>query len=105
MQILELQGIQYVLIEKAEFDRIAGSKPTSQTRSHQTVDAIDFARQSLANRLKSAIKQAGWSQSELAARAKVRDETISRIMTRKHTVDPATWTKIDRAFRKAGFSI
>jgi ribosome-binding protein aMBF1 (putative translation factor) len=105
MQLLELKGIQYVLIEKAEFDRIAGSRATPHIRPHETVDAIDFARQSLANRLRAAIKRAGWSQSELASRAKVRDETISRIMTRKHTVDPATWNKIDRAFRKAGLSI
>ncbi len=45
---------------------------------------------------------AGWTQAELAARAGVRQETISRLETGKHAPNVRTVDKIDRALREAG---
>jgi DNA-binding XRE family transcriptional regulator len=47
-------------------------------------------------------KAAGWTQAELAARAGVRQETISRIETGKHSPGLKTMAKIDRALKLAG---
>jgi transcriptional regulator with XRE-family HTH domain len=44
----------------------------------------------------------GWTQAELAQRAGVRAETLSRLETGKHTPNIATVDKLDRALRGAG---
>jgi len=44
----------------------------------------------------------GWTQAELAHRAQVRPETLSRLETGKHAPNIATIDKIDRALRAAG---
>lgn len=103
MRTLELKGVEYVVIEKAEYDRLTTHSGNAKS-CEKHVDAISYTRQLLASRLKAALAKAGWSQTDLAAKAKVRPETISRIMSRKHTVDVSTWDKIERALRKAGIA-
>lgn len=44
----------------------------------------------------------GWSQKELAARARVRQETVCRLETGKHAPTVATVDKLDRALKEAG---
>jgi ribosome-binding protein aMBF1 (putative translation factor) len=61
------------------------------------VPALEYARASLARKLIVQRKALGWSQAELARRANVRAETISRLEKAKHTADPATARKIERA--------
>jgi ribosome-binding protein aMBF1 (putative translation factor) len=44
----------------------------------------------------------GWTQAELAHRAGVRPETLSRLETGKHAPNVATVDKLDQALRNAG---
>lgn len=64
--------------------------------------AIETARVIIARQLIRGRKAAGWTQAELAARAGIRQETISRIETGKHSPGLKTMAKIDRALKRAG---
>lgn len=64
--------------------------------------AIETARVIIARQVIRARHAAGWTQAELAARAGVRQETISRIETGKHSAGLKTMAKIDRALKRAG---
>jgi DNA-binding XRE family transcriptional regulator len=64
--------------------------------------AVETARVIIARQVIRGRKAAGWTQAELAVRAGVRQETISRIETGKHSPGLKTMAKIDRALRKAG---
>jgi DNA-binding XRE family transcriptional regulator len=64
--------------------------------------AIETARAIIARQVIRGRKTAGWTQAELAARAGVRQETISRIETGKHSPGLKTMAKIDQALKRAG---
>jgi DNA-binding XRE family transcriptional regulator len=64
--------------------------------------AIETARVIIARQVIRGRKAVGWTQAELAARAGVRQETISRIETGKHSPGLKTMAKIDRALKQAG---
>ncbi len=74
--------------------------PPADERGHYP--AIETARVIIARQVIRGRKAAGWTQAELAARAGVRQETISRIETGKHSPGLRTMAKIDRALRQAG---
>jgi DNA-binding XRE family transcriptional regulator len=63
--------------------------------------AVETARVIIARQVIRGRKAAGWTQAELADRAGVRQETISRIETGKHSPGLKTMAKIDKALRKA----
>ena len=63
--------------------------------------AIETARVIIARQIIRGRKAAGWTQAELAAKAGVRQETISRIETGKHSPGLKTMAKIDRALLQA----
>jgi DNA-binding XRE family transcriptional regulator len=69
---------------------------------HGRYPAIETARVIIARQVIRGRKAAGWTQAELAARAGVRPETISRIETGKHSAGVQTMAKIDRALKRAG---
>jgi DNA-binding XRE family transcriptional regulator len=58
------------------------------------ISALEYARVSLARDLIRDRKRAGLSQQKLAELAGIRQETISRIETGKHTAAPKTVDKI-----------
>jgi DNA-binding XRE family transcriptional regulator len=64
--------------------------------AEETLDAI-LARQIIRRR-----RAAGWSQADLAARAGVRQETVSRLESGKHAPNVTTVDKLDRVLRAAG---
>jgi DNA-binding XRE family transcriptional regulator len=64
--------------------------------------AIETARVVIARQVIRGRKAAGWTQAELAARAGIRPETVSRIETGKHSPGIKTMAKIDRALKQAG---
>jgi DNA-binding XRE family transcriptional regulator len=74
--------------------------PSADENGHYS--AIETARVIIARQVIRGRKAAGWTQVELAARAGVRQETISRIETGKHSPGLKTMAKIDRALNGAG---
>jgi DNA-binding XRE family transcriptional regulator len=64
--------------------------------AEQTLDVI-VAQQIIRRR-----RAARWTQAELAERAGLRQETISRIESGKHAPNVTTVDKIDRALKAAG---
>jgi ribosome-binding protein aMBF1 (putative translation factor) len=64
--------------------------------------ATETLRALLAQQIVRGREALGWTQAELAARAGVRQETISRLETGKHAPNVRTVDKIDRALRDGG---
>jgi DNA-binding XRE family transcriptional regulator len=112
-QRLLIEGKRYVLLRETEYEtlcREAGRfedvpdddlpplpKPDKQGR----VPAVEYSRISLARDLIRQRKATSLSQQELADRAGVRQETISRIESGKHTVTVKTYDKIFQALEAA----
>lgn len=63
--------------------------------------AVEFARVSIARDIIRERRALGLSQQMLTDLAGVRQETLTRIETSKHTATIATIDKIDRALKKA----
>jgi DNA-binding XRE family transcriptional regulator len=64
--------------------------------------AAETLRIILAQQIIRRRESLGWSQKELAARARVRQETVSRLETGKHAPTVTTVGKLDRALKEAG---
>jgi DNA-binding XRE family transcriptional regulator len=74
--------------------------PFPPADEHGQYPAIATARVIIARQVIRGRKAAGWTQAELAVRAGVRQETISRIETGKHSPGLKTMAKIDRALQQ-----
>jgi transcriptional regulator with XRE-family HTH domain len=61
---------------------------------------IEDVRNSLAKKMVARRKAAGLSQAQLAAAARVRVETISRLENGLHMPSVRTFDRIDRALRR-----
>jgi DNA-binding XRE family transcriptional regulator len=110
MQTLTLDGRDYVIIAKTDWDRLAARSGIGdelalpslpRPDADGNVDAIAYARASIARDVIKERRAVGLSQLELARLAGVRQETISRIETGKQTVTRRTIGKIDKALLKA----
>ena len=110
MQTLTLDGREYVIIAKADWDQFVARSEMGdelvlpslpQADADGNVDAIAYARASIARDVIQERRAVGLSQLELARLADVRQETISRIETGKQTVTRRTIGKIDKALLKA----
>jgi DNA-binding XRE family transcriptional regulator len=71
--------------------------PLPNPDKHGRFPALAYARASLARDLVRDRKGVGLSQQRLADLAGIRQETLSRIESGKHTATPATVDKIMRA--------
>lgn len=63
--------------------------------------ATETLRAVLAQQIVRRRTTAGWTQAELARRAGVRQETVSRLESGKHAPNVATVDKLDRALKEA----
>ena len=111
-QIVKLNGKPFVMIEAAELrrlerlaaraERLADAlPPLPPADEHGNRPAVAFARASIARSIVQERRAAGLSQEELARRAGLRQETISRIESGKHSPTVRTVERIDRALRAA----
>ena len=106
-QTIHLGGKAYVILERAEYDRLAtlakaGEIPAYPPKDAKgNVPAKDYLRVSIARDIIRERVAAGLSQKQLAKLAGIRVETLCRIETGKHTPSVATIDKIDRALKKA----
>jgi DNA-binding XRE family transcriptional regulator len=97
------KGQKFVLVPVEDYERMNGQglPPFPPVDSDGTSNAIDFARASIARSLIADRRAAGLSQQQLAKLAHVRQETISRIESGKHTATVRVIDKLDRAIRRA----
>jgi DNA-binding XRE family transcriptional regulator len=114
LQRIEVEGKRFVLLEEGEYERLcreAGDvgteldpeqlPPFPKPDPRGRLPALEYARVSLARDLIRARKGVGLSQQQLAERAGLRQETISRLETGKHTAHPRTVDKIMRVIEAA----
>ena len=109
-QTVEIAGKSLVIMEESEYQRLRARSRITSARG----DLPEFPPRNRAGRRPAAAyilasiarevvadrKAAGMTQQELAKRAGIRQETLSRIESGKHTPTLKTLKKIDRALRK-----
>jgi DNA-binding XRE family transcriptional regulator len=101
------RGEEFVLMPLAEYRRLTSDDglpplPAADAGGHR--NAIEFMRTSIARTLIRDRRAAGLTQQQLAKLSGVRQETISRIESGKHTATVRTIDKLDRAIRRAASS-
>jgi DNA-binding XRE family transcriptional regulator len=110
VQTIQIEGKRFVVIEEAYFQglrRRAGDVDDSELPPLPAPDAegrvlaIEYARASVARELIEERRALGLSQDRLAKLAGIRQETLSRIETGKHTPTARVLRKIDRALSRA----
>jgi ribosome-binding protein aMBF1 (putative translation factor) len=86
-------------VRRAHLEGLPALPAPDAEGNYPAAEALDVvvARQIIRRR-----HAAGWSQVELAQRAGVRQETVSRVESGKHVPNVATVDKLDRALREAG---
>jgi DNA-binding XRE family transcriptional regulator len=109
-QTIVRNGKRFALIEPAELrrlERLAARErdfelppfPPANARGNRP--AVEFARVSIARKIIEQRQALGISQQELARLAGVRQETISRLESGKHSPTIRTVDKIDQALQRA----
>lgn len=104
---IELDGRRYVILDRAEYERlqglekVAGLPPIPEADAAGNLPAVDYARASIARTLVRERAELGLTQRDLAKAAGVRVESLCRIETGKHTASTATLTKLERALQTA----
>jgi ribosome-binding protein aMBF1 (putative translation factor) len=112
LQRVELAGKRFVIIEETEYERLCREAGTAaddpdlpefpKPDKHGRYPAVEYTRISIARDLIRLRKGAGLSQQQLANLAGLRQETISRLESGKHTATPQTIGRIERAIKAAG---
>jgi DNA-binding XRE family transcriptional regulator len=106
-QTLNLEGKFYVVVEKAEYDRLAtlakaaDLPPLPKPDANGNYPAVEYGCASIARSIIRDRVKAGLNQKELAKRAGIRVETLCRIETGRHLPSVTTIEKIDKALKRA----
>ncbi len=108
-QIIRHNGKRYALVEPAELrrlEKLAAAAQGAELPAWPVADAggnrpaVEFARVSIARKIIEQRRALGLSQQELARLARVRQETISRLESGKHSPTIRTVDKIDAALKR-----
>jgi ribosome-binding protein aMBF1 (putative translation factor) len=100
VQTVTLDGKRFVILPEADYLRLSGEPPEPELPppdAEGNYPAREALRVVTARRLIRARRALGWSQIELARRAGVRVETLSRLEHGKHSASAATVDKLRRA--------
>src|SRR3990172_6602537 len=107
-QIVQRNGKRYALVEPTELrrlERLAARAQESELPEWPPTDAegnrpaVAFARVSIARKIIEQRHALGISQQELARLSGLRQETISRLESGKHSPTIRTVDKIDQALK------
>jgi DNA-binding XRE family transcriptional regulator len=110
LQTLKLAGKSFVVLEQNEYERLRSLElraeqndlpPWPLADSKGNRPALEFIRVSIARDIITERRALGLTQEELARLAGVRQETLSRLETGKHSPNVRTVDKIDRALKQA----
>lgn len=104
IQTVTLDGKRFVIIPEDQYRGLIGeerepSLPDADAKGYYP--AAESARIVLARQILRRRRAAGLTQSELAKRARVRVETLSRLEHGKHSPNVATVDKIVRVLKRA----
>jgi DNA-binding XRE family transcriptional regulator len=108
-QSVKRNGKQYALVEPAELrrlERLAAMAQEAAPRAWPPADAagnrpaVEYARVSIARKIIEQRRALGLSQQDLARLAGVRQQTISRLESGKHSPTIRTVDKIDEALTR-----
>lgn len=108
-QTVKMNGKTFVLIEPRELqrlERIASRAesdelpPLPATNADGNRPAVAFARASIARSIVTERKELGLTQEALAKSAGIRQETLSRLESGKHSPTIRTVQKIERALQR-----
>ena len=108
-QIVQRNGKRYALVEPKELRRLERLAAMAQevelpawppAYANGNRPAVAFARVSIARKIIEQRRALGMSQQELARLAGVRQETISRLESGKHSPTVRTVDKIDQALQR-----
>lgn len=106
VQQIEIDGSKLVILTQAAFDALMEKAgvlpPLPPVDKDGNADAVAFGRAAIARRLVARRIHAGWTQKELARKAGVRLETISRLEGGKHSPTHETMTRLDEALTNVG---
>jgi DNA-binding XRE family transcriptional regulator len=110
VQMITIGGTEYALLKSEELARLASlahveisglidgpALPPADADGYRP--ALATVRVRIAQDLIASRRALGWSQQDLADRAGVRQESISRIESGRHTPTMRTMTKIDKAIK------
>jgi ribosome-binding protein aMBF1 (putative translation factor) len=110
-QTVEIAGKRLVILEESDYLRLRSrGRMTASNRDLPSLPprnrsgrrpAAAYILASIAREIVADRKAAGLTQQELAKRAGIRQETLSRIESGKHTPTLKTLKKIDRALGKS----
>jgi DNA-binding XRE family transcriptional regulator len=103
-QTICLAGQRFVILPEAQYRDLVQDTwepPLPQADAAGNYPALDAARVILARKILRRRRSLGLSGADLARRAGVRVETISRLEHAKHTANVATIDKIIRALEQA----
>jgi DNA-binding XRE family transcriptional regulator len=105
---MTLDNETYIMLPKQEYQELVAKAHGIALPAYPRADkigrrpAVAFALASIAREIITRRLAAGWTQQQLADKAGVRVETISRLEGAKHRPHQATVEKIDKALGKAG---
>lgn len=100
VQTVTFTGERYVILPETEYLRLLGEPAEPQLPAPDAdgdYPALESMRVILARKLIRARRALGWSQAELARRARVRVETLNRLEHGKHAPHVATVDKLQKA--------
>jgi len=75
--------------------------PLPEPNAKRLTPAVEYGRILLARKIIRRRELLGWTQTELAGRAKIRIETLNRVERGRVNPDASTMKKIVRALEKA----
>ena len=108
-QTVQIAGKRLVILEESDYLRLCGQRrargdhdlpPLPPRNRSGRRPAAAYILASIAREIVADRKAAGLTQQELARRAGIRQETLSRIESGKHTPTLATLKKIERGLGK-----